>query len=182
MFYCLWLTVLFSWYCLYQWILKCCKVWLTCPLKLFHQQQHLLAVAVHLDGGNVIYSHLLKKYTWRETSVVFVLLWDANCWHWLNWLTHSVHYQRTKQRQASVLMVFSALTLLAGRQEEHLACKKWMMMCWCGHLSGARCRLFAYATTSQNSIISLLHLNPGMVLPFWFQLTQLSWKKAVKQV
>ena len=36
----------------------------------------------------------------------------------------------------------------------------WVMRCWCGYLSGARCRLFAYgpadATASQNPIISCL--------------------------
>jgi len=36
------------------------------------------------------------------------------------------------------------LTLLVGLQEEHPACKHWVMRCWCGCLSGARCRLFAY--------------------------------------
>ena len=39
---------------------------------------------------------------------------------------------------------FSALTLLVGRQEDCLACKNRVMRCWCGYLSGARCRLFAY--------------------------------------
>jgi len=38
---------------------------------------------------------------------------------------------------------FSALTLLVGRQEEQPACKNWVMRCWCGYLSEARCRLFA---------------------------------------
>jgi len=55
---------------------------------------------------------------------------------------------------------FSALTLLVGRQEERPACKNWVMRCWCGYLSGSRCRLFAYgpadATASQNPIISCL--------------------------
>ena len=54
---------------------------------------------------------------------------------------------------------FSASTLLVGRQEEHPACKNWVMRCWCGYLSAARCRLFAYgpadATASQNPIISI---------------------------
>jgi len=36
---------------------------------------------------------------------------------------------------------FSALTLLAGRQEGHPACKKYVVGCWRGYLSGARCRL-----------------------------------------
>ena len=55
---------------------------------------------------------------------------------------------------------FGALMLLVGRQEEHPACKCWVMMCWCGCLSGAKCRLFAYgpvdATASRNPIISCL--------------------------
>jgi len=36
---------------------------------------------------------------------------------------------------------FSALTLLVGRQEGHPACKNWVVGCWSGCLSGARCRL-----------------------------------------
>jgi len=59
---------------------------------------------------------------------------------------------------------FSALILLDGRQEEHLACKNWVMRCCYGYLSEARCRLFAYgpadatAMPSQNPIISCLIL------------------------
>jgi len=37
--------------------------------------------------------------------------------------------------------VFSALTLFFGRQEGHPACKNWVVGCWHGYLSGARCRL-----------------------------------------
>ena len=36
---------------------------------------------------------------------------------------------------------FSALTLLVGRQEGHPACKKRVVGCWHGYLSGAICRL-----------------------------------------
>jgi len=42
------------------------------------------------------------------------------------------------------LIAFSALTLLVGRQEGHLACKKtewWPVGCWHGYLSGVQCRL-----------------------------------------
>ena len=54
----------------------------------------------------------------------------------------------------------SALTLLVRRQKEHPAIKNWVKRCWCGYLSGTRCRLFAYgptdATASHNPIISCL--------------------------
>jgi len=40
-----------------------------------------------------------------------------------------------------VICAFSALTLLVGRQEGHPACKNWVVGCWHGYLSGARCRL-----------------------------------------
>ena len=46
---------------------------------------------------------------------------------------------------------FSALTLLVGRQEGHPACKKnWVVRCWRGYLSGARCRL-AYGPADATS-------------------------------
>ena len=53
---------------------------------------------------------------------------------------------------------FSAMTLLVWHREKYPACKNWVMRCWCGYLSAARCRLFAYgpadATVSKNPIIS----------------------------
>ena len=58
------------------------------------------------------------------------------------------------------LCAFIALMLLVGHQEEHPACKNWVMRCCYSFLSEARCRLFAYgpadATASQNPIISCL--------------------------
>ena len=40
----------------------------------------------------------------------------------------------------SSIDVLCALTLLVGRQEDHLACKNCGMMCWCGSLSKVRCK------------------------------------------
>ena len=64
-------------------------------------------------------------------------------------------------------IAFSALTLLIRHQEEHPACKNWVMRCWCGYLSGARCRLFAYGPADATAIPKtdhlLSHLNPD-----WF--------------
>jgi len=39
---------------------------------------------------------------------------------------------------------FSALMLLIGRQKGHSACKNWVVKHWCGYLSAARCKWFAY--------------------------------------
>jgi len=36
---------------------------------------------------------------------------------------------------------FNALTLLVGRQEEHPACKNWVMGFWHGYLSEVRCKI-----------------------------------------
>ena len=47
-----------------------------------------------------------------------------------------------KKEVAFSAFAFSALTLLVGRQEGHLVCKKLSGVgCWCGYLSGVRCRL-----------------------------------------
>jgi len=43
----------------------------------------------------------------------------------------------------SLFHSFSALMLLVGRQEGHLACKNWVVRYWHGYLSGARCKWFA---------------------------------------
>ena len=53
---------------------------------------------------------------------------------------------------------FFALTLLVGRQEEHPACKNWVMECWCGYLSGARCRLFSYDPADATAIPVISYL------------------------
>jgi len=58
---------------------------------------------------------------------------------------------------------FSALTLLVGRQEGHLACKILSVGCWRGYLSGTRCR-FALS-------LSLASVKSRLVLPFWYRLT-----------
>ena len=70
-----------------------------------------------------------------------------------------------------IFNAFSALTLLIGRQEEHSACKNGVMRCWCGYLSGAKCRLLAYGQANANAIPKrrrlLPHLNPN-----WFYLSR----------
>ena len=56
----------------------------------------------------------------------------------------------------SVLLSFSALTLLVGRQEGHPACKKNLsggVLAW--YLSGARCR-FAYGPADATATHCLL--------------------------
>ena len=80
---------------------------------------------------------------------------------------------------------FSALTLLVWHQEEHPACTNWVMRCWCGYLSGARCRLLAAygpadatAVTKPNHLLS--HLNPDWFYRSGTGLPRLFWKEAVK--
>ena len=56
-------------------------------------------------------------------------------------------------------VTFSALTLFVGRQEGHPACKNRMVGCWCGCLSGARCRLAcgpAAATVKSRLVFTFL--------------------------
>jgi len=50
---------------------------------------------------------------------------------------------------------FHALRLLAGRQEEHPACKK-LIWCWRGYLSGVRCKWSAYGPADDTATPSLL--------------------------
>ena len=83
------------------------------------------------------------------------------------------------------LSAFSALTLPVGRQEEHPTCKSWVMRCWCGYLSGARCRLFVYGPANTIVIPKPLHLLRHLN-PDWFYLSgtglpRLSWKRGANR-
>jgi len=50
---------------------------------------------------------------------------------------------------------FSALTLLVGWQEGHLACKKLVVGCWHDYVSGSLCR-FAYGPADATATHYLL--------------------------
>ena len=80
----------------------------------------------------------------------------------------------------SGLFNICALTLLAGHQEKHPACKNCVMRCWHGHLSGARGRFFAYGSADATAIPKphrlLPHLNPD-----WFYLSGTSLPKLTRK-
>jgi len=78
-----------------------------------------------------------------------------------------------------VIFAFSALTLLVGHQEEHLACKKLSdPRCWHGYLFADRCKWFACGTAdAAASPTSLASLKSRLVWPFWCQLAHIVLEK-----
>jgi len=48
----------------------------------------------------------------------------------------------------SISAVFWHWSMLVSCQEKHLALKSWVMRCWHGYLSWARCRFLAYGPTN----------------------------------
>jgi len=68
---------------------------------------------------------------------------------------------------------FSALTLLVGRQEGHPACKNWVVGCWRGYLSGARCKLAYGPADATATHCLLLQSNPDWFYFFWYWLTRI---------
>ena len=72
---------------------------------------------------------------------------------------HSVNSQLSSHVLILKLVV-ATLIVLSVHQQGHPAGKNRVMRCWCGYLSGTRCRLFAHgpadATAPSNPIISCL--------------------------
>jgi len=103
-------------------------------------------------------------YIYTQVNVdSILLLWTNNQLDLqLYWCDH--RHQLLEMSTGRQWSAFSALTLLVGRQQEHPACKNWVMWCWCGYLSGVRCRLFAYGPADVTAIPKphhlLTHLNP----------------------
>jgi len=54
----------------------------------------------------------------------------------------------------------------------HLACKNWVVGCWHGYLSGARCRLAYKPSWCHCHSLSLASVKSILVLPFWYWLTR----------
>jgi len=76
------------------------------------------------------------------------------------------------------LTAFSALTLSVGRQEGHPACKKRVVGCWRGCLSGAWCRLaYGPADATATHSLSLASVKSRLVLPFWYRPTRVVLEK-----
>ena len=80
-----------------------------------------------------------------------------------------------------ILLSFSALMLLVGRQEEHAACKNWVVRYWHGYLSGAMCKWFASCPADATATLSsLAPVKSRMVYLSGAGLPRLSWKKGIK--
>ena len=77
-----------------------------------------------------------------------------------------------------VYIAFSALTLLVGGRKGIQPVKKYgVMRCWCGYLSGARCKWFAYGSADATATLSsLASAKSRMVCPSGAGLPRLSWK------
>ena len=66
------------------------------------------------------------------------------CWRWLRpspMQRMMVIVHLLQPRKVCVLLSWDD-NLLLGHQEEHPACKNWVMGCWSGYLFWARCRLW----------------------------------------
>jgi len=71
-----------------------------------------------------------------------------------------------------------ALILLVGRQEEHPACKNWVVRYWRVYLSGGRCIWFAYGPDDATATpLSLTPVEYRMIFLSGAGLRRLSWKK-----
>ena len=72
---------------------------------------------------------------------------------------------------------FSALTLLVGRQEGHLACKKQSggVLAWLSVWSEVQ--TCVWPSWCHCHSLSLAPVKSRLVLPFWYRLIQVSWKR-----
>jgi len=84
----------------------------------------------------------------------------------------------TRQLLGSVFWVsFSALMpsvlwrcWLGGRKGIRPV-KNWVVGCWCGYLSGAKCGLASGQADATATHLSLASVKSRLVLPFWYRLT-----------
>jgi len=112
------------------------------------------------------------------------LIPHQQCQSIANWIANSLSAFITVNAN---WCAFSALTLLTGCQEELPACKNCVMKCWWGYLSEVRIRLFAFYGPADATAIPKLHqllphLNPRLVSPLRYRLTQIAVEKRLMDV
>ena len=174
--------------CHNQWYVLIGKQWYQLP-EFIHSRFALAPISTLVQPAQVTrFRQPLKINNFITLDMLPFIPLHFLCTHFWQ-LVHCIELLLTPlplpQTSCGHLTAFCALTLLVGRQEERLACKNWVIRCWCGYLSGARCGLFAFGPADATAIQKPHHLLPHLN-PDWFYLCGtsvpwLSWKEAVKR-
>jgi len=102
-----------------EWSVCLCKAFINTAKEIYQKIQEGV-FDINNEVGCIAYNYQFTVYKLLDTNLVIIYL-------------------------ITVIRInaFSALTLLVGRQEEHLDCKKLSDEVRCGYLSGAKCKCFA---------------------------------------
>ena len=120
-------------------------------------QHSLLSMhrSIYLMVSWVILSYWIRcPCCWNRDKNRSALCCYQSLHYVFSWIKHMMWIRKDIQL---AYFAFSALMLLVGRQERHPACKNWVVGCWHGYLSGARCRL-AYGPADATATHCLLLL------------------------
>jgi len=103
--------------------------------------------------------------------------WSSVPWLiWYNW--RSVYWLICAHCNLSYPLPSVLWQYWLGTRKSIQPVKDWVMRCWRGYLSGARCKWFAYGPADVTATSSsLTSLKSRLVLPFWYQLTQVVLEK-----
>ena len=129
--------------------------------------------SIHADLCKVTWSYVsLRRHHHRGScqlisdmlSSYFIILHVDVTWNFLRIFFWKFEFEW-------IVLYVCQQCFLVGCQEEHPACKNWMIGCRCGYLSGTRCRLFAYGLADATVIPK-----PHSLLPLLNpHLPRLSW-------
>jgi len=131
----------------------------------------------HLQLWHIVYTYHL---CWMCMCIVLVFWklgmtktaknWPSGVYIIEQWLSELLYNVFILARD-----VFSALTLLVGRQEEYPACKNWVVGCWC--VWSDCLHMVQLMPLPPQTPLSLASIKSRLVLPFWYRLTQVVQEK-----
>jgi len=124
----------------------------------------LKQMVAHSPSNGVIFNHLEETFLWDDIL------------HSRLHITFRVSNNNAMYELPSVLW-----HCWLGVRKSILPVKKWVVRCWCGCLSGARCRLFAYGPDDATAIPKphnlMRSLNTDWFYLSGYWLPRLSWKR-----
>jgi len=126
----------------------------------------------------------LQQQVFLPFFAIFPLISTSTCLspihgtHFTSFPIHSCVYllNRSSVRVQKLYLIsyvfgaFGVLTLLVAHQEEHRACRNWVLRCGCGYLSQATCRLFAYGPADATAFPKPRRILPNLNRD-WFYLS-----------
>ena len=110
--------------------------------------------------------HCLPQWLFQQRRFQFSQIHSCRCLVMMLQVHRHCYYDHDNYIIITVIVAFSALKLLVGHQEEHVACKNWVMGWWLSAWSDVQtvCKWSSWCHTHTHTHTHFTALFPGLLM------------------